>query len=144
MAKGPRYQVPYRRRREGKTDYQARRTLATSDRPRLVVRPSNKSIVIQLVRSKIVGDEIITQAHSKDLKGYGWLGGEKNTSAAYLLGLLAGYKALKGGVEEANLVPASRLHRERRRPLLVGDKLGRGGCKHDASSTCIEQQGRPS
>ncbi|MCW3978121.1 MAG: 50S ribosomal protein L18 [Candidatus Bathyarchaeota archaeon] len=103
MAKGPRYRVPYRRRREAKTDYKARRVLATSDKPRLVVRSSGKNITIQLVESKIEGDYILAQASSKELEGYGWLGSRKNTPAAYLLGLLAGSKALKEGIEAANL-----------------------------------------
>lgn len=103
MAKGPRYRVPYRRRREAKTDYKARRILATSDRPRFVVRPSAKNITIQLVESRIEGDYILAQASSKELEGYGWLGSRKNTPAAYLLGILAGRKALKGGIKEAIL-----------------------------------------
>ena len=64
MAKGPRYRVAYRRRREAKTDYKARRILATSDRPRFVVRSSNKNVSIQLVKSKIVGDVVLTQVGS--------------------------------------------------------------------------------
>lgn len=103
MAKGPRYRVHYRRRREAKTDYRARRILATSDKPRFVVRLSNKNITIQLVESKVEGDYVLTQVSSKELEGYGWLGSRKNTPAAYLLGLLAGRKALKEGIEEANL-----------------------------------------
>jgi large subunit ribosomal protein L18 len=104
LGKGPRYRVAYRRRREAKTDYKARRVLATSDRPRFVVRRSNKNITIQLVRSKIEGDYVLTQANSSELRRtYGWLGGSKNTPASYLLGMLAGKKALKEGIEEANL-----------------------------------------
>ena len=103
MAKGPRYRVPYRRRREAKTDYKSRRILATSERPRLVVRFSNKNITIQLVESKIIGDKVLTQANSSELDKYGWLGGKKSTPAAYLLGMMAGRKALKAGVEKANL-----------------------------------------
>lgn len=104
MAKGPRYRVPYRRRRESKTDYVARRTLATSDLPRLVVRISNRNILVQLATSDIEGDHIICQANSRELvRKYGWRAGKKNTPAAYLLGLVAGKKALKAGVESANL-----------------------------------------
>jgi large subunit ribosomal protein L18 len=103
LAKGPRYRVPYRRRREAKTDYKARRIMATSERPRFVVRPSNKAITIQIVKSRVEGDSILTQVSSGELGKYGWLGGSKNTSAAYLLGLIAGKKALKEGIEEANL-----------------------------------------
>ena len=80
MGRGPRYRVAYRRRREAKTDYKARRVLAISDRPRFVVRRSNKNVMIQLVNSKIEGDYVLTQADSSELrKTYGWLGGSKNT-----------------------------------------------------------------
>lgn len=103
MARGPRYRVPYRRRREGKTDYAARRIMATSDRPRYVVRPSNKNIVIQIIKSKIEGDYVLAQANSKELVKYGWLGGPKNIPAAYLLGILVAKKALANGIEEAIL-----------------------------------------
>lgn len=104
MAKGPRYRVSYRRRRDNKTDYQARRTLATSNSPRFVVRYSNKNIVIQIIGSKIEGDQVLTQSSSAELvKNYGWLGGRKNTSASYLLGLITGHKALNVGVETAIL-----------------------------------------
>jgi large subunit ribosomal protein L18 len=103
LARGPRYRVPYRRRREAKTDYKARRTLATSSRPRLVVRPSDRNITIQLVESKIEGDYVLVQAGSAELEKYGWRGGKKNTPSAYLLGLLAGKKALSKGIEAANL-----------------------------------------
>jgi large subunit ribosomal protein L18 len=103
LAKGPRYRVPYRRRREAKTDYKSRRILATSEKPRLVVRSSNKNISIQIVKSKIIGDVVLTQVNSSELDEYGWLGGKKSTPAAYLLGMMAGRKALEAGIEEANL-----------------------------------------
>ena len=104
MAKGPRYRVQYRRRRERKTDYTARRILAISDLPRFVVRVTNQNITVQLVKSHIIGDEVLTQTSSKELSDkHGWLASGKNIPAAYLLGLIAGYKALAVGIEEANL-----------------------------------------
>ena len=104
MAKGPSYRVQYRRRRERKTDYTARRILAISDVPRVVVRVSNQNIIVQLVKSHIIGDEILTQTSSKELsEKYGWLASGKNIPAAYLLGLIAGNKSLKAGIEKANL-----------------------------------------
>ena len=103
MARGPRYRVSYRRRREAKTNYRVRRIMATSGRTRFVVRASNKSIVVQLINSKIERDVVHTQANSSELEKYGWLGGKKNTSAAYLLGLLAGRKALSLGIDAAIL-----------------------------------------
>ncbi|MCJ7574836.1 50S ribosomal protein L18 [Candidatus Bathyarchaeota archaeon] len=104
MAKGAHYRVSYRRRMEHKTDYQARRILATSEAPRFVVRVSNKNLVVQLVKSEIAGDLIITQAASKELiERYHWQASSTNIPAAYLVGLIAGHKAIKEGVDNANL-----------------------------------------
>lgn len=103
MARGPRYRVQYRRRRQKKTDYKARRTLATSEYPRLVVRISNQSILAQIIKSEIIGDYVITQTSSRELSEYGWMANGKNVSAAYLIGLIIGKKALAADVERANL-----------------------------------------
>ncbi|WP_460123702.1 50S ribosomal protein L18 [Stetteria hydrogenophila] len=104
MGKGPRYRVPWRRRREGKTNYYKRVKLILSGKPRFVVRRTNKYIIVQVVEAKIQGDHVIAAAHSRELvKRYGWLGGTKSTPAAYLTGLLAGFRARKAGVTEAVL-----------------------------------------
>ena len=50
MAKNARYNLPYRRRREGKTDYKSRIALIRSGSPRFVVRPSNEHIIVQIPR----------------------------------------------------------------------------------------------
>lgn len=86
-----------------KTDYQARRTLATSGAPRFVVRPSNKGIIVQLVNAEIIGDRVVTQTSTKELTNYGWQASGKSIQAGYLLGYIAGKKALKEGVETAYL-----------------------------------------
>ena len=100
MAKGPKYRVPYRRRREQKTDYKARHTLATSSDPRFVIRPTNRNMIVQIIRSEVKGDYTIVQTSSAELiRKFNWLGGRKSISAAYLLGLIAGYKALNSGIE---------------------------------------------
>jgi large subunit ribosomal protein L18 len=49
MGHGPRYRVPWRRRREGKTNYYKRLKLIRSGKPRLVVRRTNKYIIAQIV-----------------------------------------------------------------------------------------------
>ncbi len=104
MAKGPSYNVPFRRRRQGKTDYQLRRGLVASGLPRLVARKTLKYVITQIVMAKANGDEILTSAHSSELsKKYGWLGGENNIPAAYLTGLLCGYRASAIGVSKAVL-----------------------------------------
>ncbi|MEM0340871.1 MAG: 50S ribosomal protein L18 [Acidilobaceae archaeon] len=104
MARGPTYRVPLRRRREGKTDYYKRVKLIKSKKPRLVVRKTNKYILAQIVEAAIPGDKTIVAAHSIELsKLYGWLGDHNNTCAAYLTGLLVGYRALLKGITEAVL-----------------------------------------
>lgn len=104
MARGPHYNVPFRRRREGKTNYRLRRGLIRSRLPRLVVRHSLKHTLIQLVRAKVEGDEVIVSAHSSELrKHYGWLGNCGNVPAAYLTGLLCGYRILSKGIKKAAL-----------------------------------------
>jgi len=103
MAKGPQYNLPFRRRREGRTNYGKRRKLVTSGMTRLVVRPSNKHIAAQLVRAQVDGDRILASAHSSQLKEFGWKAPCGNLPAAYLTGLLAGQRAKASGVSEAIL-----------------------------------------
>jgi len=104
MATGPSYRVAFRRRREGKTDYQLRRGLVLSGLPRLVVRGSLRNVTAQVVKAELNGDEVIVSAHSGELvEKYGWLGDTGNISAAYLTGLLCGFRAVEQGVKEAVL-----------------------------------------
>jgi large subunit ribosomal protein L18 len=104
MAHGPRYKVPRRRRREGKTNYYKRYVMVLSGKPRLVVRKTNKYIWVQVVVAKPQGDVTVAAAHSRELvKRYGWRAGTKNTSAAYLTGMLAALRALKAGIRNAVL-----------------------------------------
>jgi len=104
MATGPSYRVSFRRRREGKTDYQQRRGLVLSGLPRLVVRDSLRNVSVQLIKAEVSGDRVIVSAHSGDLsKNYGWKGSSGNLPSAYLTGLLCGYKATANGTKEAVL-----------------------------------------
>jgi len=97
-----RFQTKFRRRREGKTDYQARKRLIWVDKNkystpkyRLVVRFSNKYCICQVVNAKIIGDETICQATSAELKRYGLATGLTNYAAAYATGLLCGRRLLQ-------------------------------------------------
>lgn len=92
-----------RRRREGLTDFRARKKAITSHSPLLVVRVSNKNVSSQFVVPKVKGDEVLSSAHSKQLSKLGWSGSSKSTPACYLLGLFAGKKAQSKGVKEAVL-----------------------------------------
>jgi large subunit ribosomal protein L18 len=103
MARGSSYRVPLRRRREGKTDYQARKALVLSGKPRLVTRNTVKNVVAQIVVAKPRGDEVLVAAHSRELNKYGWKAPTGNVPAAYLTGLLCGLKAQTEGVKAAIL-----------------------------------------
>lgn len=96
-----RFQVKFKRRREGKTDYFARKRLICQDRNkyntpkyRLVVRITNKDIICQVAYSKIEGDKVIAAAYSHELPKYGIKVGLTNYAAAYCTGLLAARRLL--------------------------------------------------
>ncbi len=104
MAKKANYRVKLRRRREGKTDYQARKALVTSRKPRLVTRASNKNMEVQIIIAKPHGDEVLASANSRELiKSYRWRAPAGNIPAAYLTGFLCGTKAKAAGIPEAIL-----------------------------------------
>ena len=103
MAKDSRYCVKLRRRKEGKTDYKARKALVISGKPRLVVRNTLKNVIAQIIVAKPHGDEVLVSAHSRELKKYEWKAHAGNLSSAYLTGLLCGLKAKAQGIREVIL-----------------------------------------
>jgi len=103
MAENSRYCVHFRRRREGKTDYKARKALVLSGKPRLVARSTIKNVIAQMIVAKPHGDEVLVSANSRELKKYEWKAMGGNLPAAYLTGLLCGLKAKAKGVKEAIL-----------------------------------------
>lgn len=73
-----RYQVKFKRRREGKTDYYARKRLIFQDKNkyntpkyRLIVRLSNRDITCQIAYARIEGDHVCCAAYSHELPKYG-------------------------------------------------------------------------
>ncbi len=104
MAHGPRYRLPFRRRREGKTNYHKRLKLLKSRKSRVVIRASNNNILVQVVQSQIGGDKILVSSYSRELpKKFGWNAYTGNIPAAYLTGYLAGLRAKKMNIQEAVL-----------------------------------------
>jgi len=94
MAKQSKRTVPYRRKRENKTNYKKRLGLLKSKKLRLVVRMFNKNITAQLIEYSPDGDKVVMFSNSKELeKKYGWKLSRSNMSAAYLVGLIIGKKA---------------------------------------------------
>ena len=104
MARGPRYNVPFRRRREGKTNYRRRYKLLLSGLPRLVARRTLRHTIAQIVEARVEGDHVLVSAHSRQLvRDFGWKGYCGNTPAAYLTGLLCGLRGARAGIEKAIL-----------------------------------------
>jgi len=97
-----RFQVKYRRRREGKTDYYARKRLITQDKNkygspkyRFVVRTTNSDIITQIVAAKLDGDHILAAAYAHELPKYGVKTGLTNYASTYAVGLLCARRLLQ-------------------------------------------------
>ncbi|KAF2102752.1 60S ribosomal protein L5-B [Rhizodiscina lignyota] len=131
-----RFQVKYKRRRAGKTDYYARKRLVTQARNkynapkyRLVVRFTHKDIICQIVSSELGGDKVLMAAYAHELKRYGIAHGLTNWAAAYATGLLLARRTLKKlnldehfeGVEEPDgeiaMTEEAEIDGETRRPF---------------------------
>ncbi len=98
--KNKRKVIPFRRKREGKTNYKKRIALLTSEKPRMVIRKSLKNFNAQIIIYDPKGDRVITSACSSELKKFGWKFSGGNTPAAYLVGYLAGKKAKNAKITE--------------------------------------------
>jgi large subunit ribosomal protein L5e len=90
-----RYQVKFKRRRQSKTDYYARKRLIIQDKNkyktpkyRFVVRITNRDIICQIFSADMTHDVCMVAAYSHELKRYGLKTGLTNYAAAYCTGLL--------------------------------------------------------
>lgn len=94
MSKG--LKIGKKRRRSNTTDYKARLSLLKSNGNRIVIRRTNKFIIMQAVSSEESQDKIITGVNSRDLLEKGWdkkfEGSLKSIPAAYLTGMLMAKK----------------------------------------------------
>jgi len=103
MKESKKYNVPLRRKREGKTNYKKRLRLLLSHKPRLVIRPSLRNMAVQIITYAPQGDSVVAAATARELEPLGWKGHKGNIPSAYLTGLLLGTKAKGKGVKEAIL-----------------------------------------
>ena len=97
-----RFQTKFKRRREGKTDYYARKRLVTQDKDkfnspkyRLVARITSTRVIAQVIFSTITGDKVFCQADSQELRRFGLNAGLANYASAYATGLLLARRLLK-------------------------------------------------
>ena len=121
MARGPKYRVPFRRRKEGKTNYHRRLKLIISRRKRLVIRCSNKHTTVQVVDALVQGDKILAQSHSSQLeKNFAWLHNPGNMPSAYLTGYLCGLRTKKSKIQDIILDIGIIVHNERIKAAFKG------------------------
>jgi large subunit ribosomal protein L5e len=82
------------------TDYARKRLVAqaknkyNAPKYRLVVRFTNREVIVQVVYAKLQGDFVFAHARSKELPRYGIKHGLTNWTAAYATGLLCARRAL--------------------------------------------------
>lgn len=111
VAYSKRYQTKFRRRRQGKTDYYARKRLVVNDKDkydtkkyRMVVRLTNRRVITSIVYSTLKGDMTVMAAESNELKRFGVNCGLANYAAAYATGLLLARRLLKDKSIDTNFV----------------------------------------
>jgi len=125
-----RFQTKFKRRREGKTDYYARKRLVQQDKNkyntpkyRLVVRITSTRVIAQVVFATIQGDRVFSQADSNELRRFGLTAGLTNYASAYSTGLLVARRLLKqvgldtkyaGNTTPEKVYDASKSEEERR------------------------------
>ncbi len=90
------------RKRSAKTNYKRRMALLKSGLPRIVVRRSNRRILIQVVSYERKGDRVLASAESGELVKLGWPS-RVNIPTAYLTGLLLAKKGKEAVKSEAVL-----------------------------------------
>ena len=103
MRKGNVFTVPFRRKRQGRTYYRKRLKILMSNKSRFVVRGSLKNFQASIIEYSAKGDKVLFTIDSKALAKLGWKGDNGNLPSAYLIGALAGKKALESGIKDAVL-----------------------------------------
>lgn len=133
MKIGPTYNVPFRRKREQKTDYNKRLKFLKSEEKRFIARLSNSLVRGQIVDYKIDGDLSLVFVTSNKLKDFGWKHSLKNTSAIYLTGLLTGVMAKEKGIKKVIFDTGVRNYKSKNRIYAALKGIVDAGieCPHD-------------
>lgn len=101
-ATGPTYQVAFKRRRARITNYAKRLALLKSNLPRLVVRKTNRGVLVQVIEFTPKFDKTVISVSPHDLKKLGWPA-YSNLPTAYLTGLLCASLAKKKKINKVVL-----------------------------------------
>jgi large subunit ribosomal protein L18 len=93
--------LPFRRKQEGRTNYKKRLALLKSGKPRLIIRRTNKHLLLQLASYHQDGDLVICSVDSKSLAKHGWTHATKSVPACYFTGVLLAKVAQEHKITEA-------------------------------------------
>ncbi len=83
------------RRRSGRTNYKRRIALLKGNMPRVVIRKTNRRIIMQVLVYGKDGDRVVAHAESDELRKFGWEP-RANAPTAYLTGMMLAKKAKSG------------------------------------------------
>ena len=89
------YSKILRRQRSEKTNYKKRGIMLMGKRDFITVVITNENAQVQILTPNITGDKVVASAHSRYLTSKGWKGSRKSIPASYLIGYLAGKKAIQ-------------------------------------------------
>jgi len=95
-----------RRRRQGRTDYHRRLKLLRSEKPRAVVRLTNRRVIVQIVEYEADGDKVLITVDGETLvRKFGWPkdASRKSIPACRMAGYAAGKMAIAAGINSAVL-----------------------------------------
>ena len=90
--------LEFKRKMEGRTNYNKRHKLLLSGETRFIVRITNTQIIVHAVKYEPAGDRTVAYATSKELETQGWPHAHKNIPSAYLTGLLCARRAAKENI----------------------------------------------
>ena len=103
--------IDKRRRIENKTNYNKRLKLLTGASPRLVIRKTNKYMIMQIIQSIHAQDKVVASVNTKELLKLDWPkdkeGSLKCLTASYLGGFLLAKKSKVDGrvILDTGLIP---------------------------------------
>ena len=107
------YSKILRRQRSEKTNYKKRGIMLMGKRDFITVVITNENAQVQILTPNITGDKVVASAHSRYLTSKGWKGSRKSIPASYLIGYLAGKKAISKGAKSALLYSGTRRYTQR-------------------------------
>lgn len=103
MKNGKTFTVPFRRKRQGRTYYKKRLKLLLSNKYRFVVRKSLKNLQVSVIEYNPNGDKVVFTVNSNTLGKLGWKWNSGNLPSAYLIGMIAGKKAIEKCIKDVIL-----------------------------------------